>query len=177
VPGLGTLLRLVLLYAIHRLDRCPSGQEFASYCRLVKWSKASGGQRWGTSGANIGHAPLTWAFAAAAVLCLRHNPQGQQLLARLEKKPAKGTALTMLAHQLARAVYDMRKRKPACDLDLCLRAEGRGASEPAASRDAPREEPEGRVLTSSWTASWNATVRLGLVSLSLPLCLDARSGS
>jgi hypothetical protein len=30
---------------------------------------------------------------------------------------SKGKALTVLAHQLARAVYDMLKRDTACDLD------------------------------------------------------------
>jgi transposase len=45
VPGIGKMLSLVLLDDIHRIDRFPSVQEFASYCRLVKGSKASGGKR------------------------------------------------------------------------------------------------------------------------------------
>jgi transposase len=122
VPGIGKILSLVLRYEIPRIDRFPSMQDFASYCRLVKGRKESGGKRLGTSGANIGNAHRTWAFSEAAVLFLRNNPQGQQLLARLEKKHAKGKALTMLAHTLARAVYYMLKRKTAFDRDLCLRA-------------------------------------------------------
>jgi transposase len=110
VPGSGYILRLVRRYAIHDIDRFPRGQDFAAYCRLVKGAKKSAGTHLGTSGTNIGHAPLKWAVAAAAVLCLRHNPQGQTALARLEKKHAKGQALTILAHTLARAVYDRLKR-------------------------------------------------------------------
>jgi transposase len=121
VPGIGKILSLVLLYEIHRIDRFPSGQDFASYCRLVKCSKESGGKRLGTSGAKIGNAHLKWAFSEAAVLFLRNNPQGQKLLARLEKKHDKGKALTILAHKLARAVYYMLKRTTAFDLDLFLR--------------------------------------------------------
>jgi hypothetical protein len=71
----------------------------------VKWSQESAGKRLGTSGAKIGTAHLQWAFAEAAVLCLRDHPAAQQYLARLEKKPDKGKALTILAQQLARAVY------------------------------------------------------------------------
>ena len=77
IPGIGTILSLVLLYAIHRMDRFPSVQEFASSCRLVKCSKESGGKRVGTSGAKIGHAHLKWAFSEAAALFLRTNEAGQ----------------------------------------------------------------------------------------------------
>ena len=46
----------------------------------------------------------------------------------------KGKALTVLAHQLARAVYDMLQRRVVFALDTLLQSEGRGAGEPAASR-------------------------------------------
>jgi transposase len=136
VPGIGKILRLVLLYDIHDLDCFPRGQDFASYCRLVKCAKESAGKRLGTSGKKIGNAHLTWAFAEAAVLFLRNNPQGQKYLARLEKKHDKGKALTILAHKLARAVYDMLKRTIAFDMDVFLRASGSRAGEPAVSLDA-----------------------------------------
>jgi transposase len=107
LPGIGKILSLVLLYEIHQIDRFPSVQDFASYCRLVKCSKESGGKRLGTSGKKIGNAHLKWAFSEAATLFLRNNPQGQKLLARLEKKHDKGKALSILAHKLGRAVYFM----------------------------------------------------------------------
>jgi hypothetical protein len=52
------------------------------------------------------------------VLCLRANPAGQTYLGRLEKKHGKGKALTVLAHKLARAVYDMLQRHPAFDMPM-----------------------------------------------------------
>jgi transposase len=122
VPGIGKILSLVLLYEIHDIDRFPRVQDFASYCRLVKCAKESAGKHLGTSGKKIGNAHLKWAFSEAAVLFLRNNPQGQKYLARLEKKHAKGKALTILAHKLARAVYYMLKRKTAFDIDVFLRA-------------------------------------------------------
>ena len=63
---------------------------------------------------------LKWAFSEAAVLFLRNNPAGQKYLARLEKKHGKGKALTVLAHKLARAVYDMLKRDVVFDIDNFL---------------------------------------------------------
>jgi transposase len=122
VPGIGKVLSLVLLYEIHQIERFPSVQEFASYCRLVKCSKESGGKRLGTSGKKIGNAHLKWAFSEAATLFLRNNPQGQKLLARLEKTHDKGKALSLLAHKLGRAVYFMLKRKTAFDMNLFLRS-------------------------------------------------------
>ena len=78
VPGIGEILSLVLLYAIHAIARFPRGQEFVSYCRLGKCAKESAGKRYGPSGSKIGKAHLTWAFAEAAVLFLRDKPAGQQ---------------------------------------------------------------------------------------------------
>ena len=121
VPGLGTILSLVLLDAMHDIARFPRGQDVASSCRLVTCARESAGKRSGTSGSTIGNAHLTWAFSEAAVLCLRENPAAQQWLARFEKKHRKGKALTILAHPLARAVSSMLKRQTACDLDTFLR--------------------------------------------------------
>jgi transposase len=121
VPGIGQILRLVLLYDIHPIDRFPRVQDFASYGRLVKCAKESGGKRLGTSGNKIGNAHRKWAFSEAATLFLRGNEPGQKSLARLEKKHDKGKALRILAHKLARAVYFMLKRKPAFDLAQFLR--------------------------------------------------------
>jgi hypothetical protein len=138
---------------MHQIDRCPSVQDFASDARLVKCSKASGGKRLGTSGKHIGTAHLTWAFSEAATLVLRNNPQGQTLLSRLETKQGKGKALSILAHQLGRAVDSRLKRHTAFDLDLFLRSSGSRAGEPGASRASSGDEP----------ASSTPAVRLGCV--------------
>jgi transposase len=123
VPGIGEILRLVLRYEIHDIQRFPRVQEFVSYCRLVKCAKEAAGKRYGTSGTTIGNAYLTWAFAEAAVLFLRANPAGQTYLGRLAKKPGQGKALTVLAHKLARAVSDMLTRDTAFEMHKFLTGE------------------------------------------------------
>jgi transposase len=133
VPGLGKMLSLVLLYDIQEIQRCPSGQDFVSYCRLVKCAKESAGKRYGTAGTKIGNADLQWAFSEAAVLFLRENPKGQKSLTKLEKQHGTGKALTVRAPQLARAVYAMLKRGTAFDMAMFLHGSGRGVGEPAAS--------------------------------------------
>jgi hypothetical protein len=160
------MLRLVLLYAIHRIARFPSVQDFAAYCRLVKCRKESGGKRLGTSGKKIGHAHLKWAFSEAATLFLRHNPQGQKLLARLEKKHDKGKALSILAHKLGRAVYFMLQRKEAFDRRIVLQTSGSRAGEPGASLAIKGMRLNRARSLSDLTASVNATACLGPVSLS-----------
>jgi transposase len=92
IPGIGEILSLVRLYDIHDIQRFPRGQDCVSYCRFVTCARASAGKREGTSGTKIGHAALTWACSAAAVLFWRANPAGQQDLARLEKHHGQGNA-------------------------------------------------------------------------------------
>lgn len=135
VPGIGTILRRVRLDDLHQIARCPRVQDCASECRVVTCAKASAGQRSGTAGTTIGHAPRTWACAAAAVFCLRDKTAGQTCLARWEKKHRQGKALTIVAHTLARAVYCMLQNQLACDMDTFLRSSGRGVGELAASLD------------------------------------------
>ena len=102
-----------------------------SYGRLGKGAKASAGTRDGTAGKQSGHAYLQWAFAAAAVLGLRHQETGQKDLARLAKQPGKGQALTRLAHTWARAVYARLQRQGAFAMATGMHGERRGGGSPA----------------------------------------------
>src|SRR5262245_13038903 len=164
VPGIGKILRLVLLYEIHDIQRFPRVQDVVSSCRLVKCAKESAGKRYGTSGSKIGNADRTWAFAEAAVLLLRDNPAGQQYLARLEKKYGTGKALTVLAQKLGRAVYDMLRRNTGFDRDNLLHGEGSGAGEPAASLGHYGTSRVTVLCNKTSTASTNAHEHIGALS-------------
>jgi transposase len=110
VPGIGKILALTILYEIHDITRFDRVQEFASYARLVKGQRQSGGKTLGTSGAKMGNVHLKWAFSEAAVLFLRHTHDGKKMLAAIAKKHGKGKALSILAHKIGRAVYYMLSR-------------------------------------------------------------------
>jgi transposase len=45
LPGVGKILALVMLYAIHDIRRFPRVQDVVSYGRLVKCARASAGKR------------------------------------------------------------------------------------------------------------------------------------
>jgi len=122
VPGIGKILAMTILYEIHDVTRFDRVQEFASYARLVKGQKQSGGKMLGTSGAKMGNVHLKWAFSEAAVLFLCHNAEGKRLLAQIQKKHGKGKALSILAHKIGRAVYYMLARGTVFSMDKFLHA-------------------------------------------------------
>jgi hypothetical protein len=166
MPGIGTILSLVLLDDIHQINRFPTVQEVVSDGRLVTCAKESAGKRLGPSGTKIGHAHLPWAFSEAAVVFLRDHPPAQQYLARLENNHDTGNALTVLAHQLARAVYDLLKRHVAFDKDQFFQPSWRGADEPGASRDIQGMHLPDALDTAVSMASLNAQARIGRDPLS-----------
>lgn len=63
----------------------------------------------------MGNRYLKWAFSEAAVLSLRAKPEGQRHLARLQKKYGKGKALSILAHEIGRATYQILTRRSLFD--------------------------------------------------------------
>ena len=113
VAGIGKILALVLLDAIHDIRRFAKVGNFLSYARLVRCVHASGGKKLGSGGKKIGNPHLRWAFAEAACLFLRQSERAQKWLARQEKKRGKGKALAILAAKLGRAVYHLLAKKVA----------------------------------------------------------------
>jgi transposase len=146
VPGIGKSRSLGLLDERHDIARFPRVQDFVSYGRVGTGATESAGKRYGPSGTKIGQAYLKWAFAEAAVLFLRNNPAGQQSLARFEKKHGKGTALTGLAHNLARAVYSMVQRGTACKTDKVLPGSTEGSGRACRLTGSPWDQPDDRAL-------------------------------
>jgi hypothetical protein len=132
VPGSGERRSLGWRYDMHDSARCPRGQDCVSSGRGVQGRQASAGTRYGTSGATIGKASLTGAFSEAAGRCLRDHPAGQQCRTRVEQKPGTGTAVTVLAHPLARAGSSLFQRHTAFErAKFCNGAQGAERTSPA----------------------------------------------
>jgi hypothetical protein len=121
-PGGGKTLALVMLYESEEIARFPRVQAFVSSGPLGKSARESNGTRHGPSGKQIGNAPLTWACSEAAVLLLKNNEPAQKYLATLATRHGKGTALSILAHTLGRAVSFMLKQHVAVDQEPFLAA-------------------------------------------------------
>ncbi len=115
IPGIGKILSLVLLYEIHTINRFPSVGDFLSYARLVTPKQTSDGKVTGHGGAKIGNVHLKWAFSEAVLWMLRYSDEAKAFLKRKEKKHSKARAMTMLSRKIARAVYQMLKRKEPFD--------------------------------------------------------------
>ena len=121
VPGIGSILAMVMLYEVHDIRRFGSVQQFASYCRLVKCSHESAGKKTAGKGNKIGNAHLKWAFSEAALLMLRELPAAKTYVATLEKKHGKAKAISILAARLGRTIYWMLKRQEAFDVTRFLK--------------------------------------------------------
>ena len=116
IPGVGTILGLVILYEIHDIKRFPRVQDFSSYARLIKPVKESNGKWAGHSNKKIGNHHLKWAIKEAAILMLRDSAEAKYYVRKLERKYNKGKALGIFTHKLGRAIYFMMKNKEAFDM-------------------------------------------------------------
>jgi transposase len=117
IPGIGKILSRVILYEVQDIRRFSRPQQFASYARLIRPVKESGGKRTGSSNGKIGKAYLKWAFSEAVVLFLRETREAQPSIKRLERKYGKDNAKGILAHRLGRTVYYMLTNKQLFDID------------------------------------------------------------
>jgi hypothetical protein len=69
----------------------------------------------GNGGAKIGNVHLKWAFPEAVLWMLGNSEDAKAFLKRKEKKYGKARTMMMLARKIARAVYQMLKRKQSFD--------------------------------------------------------------
>lgn len=124
IPGVGKVLALILLYEIHDIRRFASEGHFLSYARLVRCAHESAGKVVGSGGKKIGNAHLRWAFAEAACLFLRSSERAKKWQERQRKKRSEGRVLALLAARLARAVYQMWRKREAFDEDRFWQGQG-----------------------------------------------------
>jgi len=117
IAGVGKILALVLLYEIHDIRRFADVGHFLSYARLVRCEHESGGKKKGAGGKKIGNPHLRWAFSEAACLFLRCSERAKKWQHKQAAQRGEGKALAMLAARLGRAVYHLRRKGEAVDVD------------------------------------------------------------
>ena len=122
VPGIGKVLALTILYEIHDITRFDRVQEFASYARLVKCQKQSGGKNARHRRREDGQRPFEVGVLRSGRALPAPYRGGKKLLARMEKKHGKGKALSILAHKIGRAVFYMLSRGTVFSMEKFLAA-------------------------------------------------------
>lgn len=120
IKGIGPIISLTILLEIDTIDRFPSRQHFASYCRLVKCTRESADKKYGFSGVNIGNPYLKNIFCEAALSLAHHNPDIHRHLQKMQQRHGKGKGTMLLAHKFARAVYYMLKTQTPFDQNRFL---------------------------------------------------------
>jgi len=117
IAGVGKVLALILLYETHDIGRFETAGQFLSYARLVRCAHESGGKKLGRGGKQIGKAHLRWANACAACLFLRCSERAKKWQHKQAAQRGEGKALAILAARLGRAVYHLRRKGEAVDVD------------------------------------------------------------
>lgn len=109
VTGIGTLWALTILLETGDIGRFARVGQFASYCRCVDSQRLSNGKKKGTGNVKNGNRYLAWAFIEAANFAIRYNPKIKAFYQRKKAKTNGLVAVKAVAHQLARACYDVMR--------------------------------------------------------------------
>jgi transposase len=105
MPGVGRVLGLTIMMETGSIDRFAEVGNYVSYCRKVPAGRFSNEKKKGTSNRKNGNKYLAWAYAEAAELARRSDPEARAYYDRKRSKTNAPIAHSALAHKLARAAY------------------------------------------------------------------------
>lgn len=112
LPGVGTILAMVIWYELGDITRFPTHEHFCSYSGLAPIITASGGKiRFGQTPKASNHF-LRWAFVEAANVIASHPSDHvpYRLFAALRHRRGAGTAIVAVARHLAVAAFHMLRK-------------------------------------------------------------------
>ncbi|NIV93875.1 IS110 family transposase [candidate division KSB1 bacterium] len=115
VPGVGSMITLVILYETHDIGRFRSVQDYSSYSRVVKCARQSAGKFKGYGNPKIGNPYLKWAFSQIIISAQQSSEGIRKYYQRLEGKYGRARARAQMAHKFCVAIYYMLKRGEAFD--------------------------------------------------------------
>ncbi len=104
IPGIGRLLAFTIYLEIDDVRRFPTVKHFWSYCRLVPGAADSGGKQ-RHKASRDGNRYLKLAFSHAAIRAVQYFPEVRQWFQRWKRKKPIRVARTLVAKELAQAVY------------------------------------------------------------------------
>jgi len=104
IPGIGRLLSFTIYLEIDDIRRFPTVKHFWSYCRLVPGAADSGGKHRHKASRDRNRY-LKLAFSHAAIRAVQYFPEVRQWFQRWKRKKPIRVARTLVAKELAQAVY------------------------------------------------------------------------
>ena len=111
IPGVGTILSMVIVLESGEFSRFNSAGNYASYCRAVKSVRSSNKKNKGKNNAKNGNPYLAWAFIEAATFAVRYYPRIQAWYERKKQRRNVAVAKKALACKLAKATWHVMNGK------------------------------------------------------------------
>ena len=111
IPGIGSIVAVVLAVEIGSLDRFANGRSFASYCGVTPSVKSSGGKTYLGKTNKHANPYLRWSLAEAVNHLIRKDPTVKEKYDRLVVAKGKSKAKVAMMNKLARIIYAVIKRE------------------------------------------------------------------
>ena len=105
LPGVGRVLGLTIMMETGPIDRFTEVGNYVSYCRKVPAARFSNEKKKGVSNRKNGNKYLSWAYAEAAELARRFDPEARAYYDRKRRRTNEPVAYNALANKLSRAAY------------------------------------------------------------------------
>jgi transposase len=105
MPGVGRILALTIMLETGPIERFPAVGNYVSYCRKVPAARFSNEKKKGTGNRKNGNKYLSWAYAEAAELARRFDPEARGYFERKRRRSNAPIAYNALANKLSRAAY------------------------------------------------------------------------
>ena len=113
MPGIGLIMAYTIIAEVGEIERFRSDSAFASYCGLVPSTRQSADKVYHGRIGPAGRRTLKWAFVEAAHTAVRRDSYFASIYHKHEKPKGKGKAIVIVAHQMAKIVYQMlRDERP-----------------------------------------------------------------
>jgi transposase len=105
----GRVLALTIKMETGPIGRFREVGNYVSYCRKVPAARFSNEKKKGTWNRKNGNKYLSWAYAEAAELARRFDPQARDYYERKRRRTNEPIAYNALANKLSRAAYYIMK--------------------------------------------------------------------
>ncbi|MCU0626579.1 MAG: IS110 family transposase [Gemmatimonadaceae bacterium] len=112
IPGIGRVIAFTIWLEVDGIQRVPSARDFVSDCRLVPGAGNSGGKTRHRR-TKDGNRYLKLAFSHAAVRAIQYFPAIRAFYQRLARRKSPVVARAVVAKELARIVYYVRRKQDA----------------------------------------------------------------